>query len=149
MDIKSLFKALALTYRHFFMRKITIQYPEELTPKSLRFRGLPILCRYPNKEERCIGCKLCAAVCPASAIKIETEDITCNEKKKVTKYEIDLFKCIYCGFCVEACPVAAIIESNIDDYCLIKKEGRIITKKELLTIGDYHEENFIDKKDIK
>ena len=71
--LKELFKGLALTGRYMFARKITIQYPEELTPQSDRFRGLHALRRYPNGEERCIACKLCEAVCPALAITIESE----------------------------------------------------------------------------
>ena len=63
--LKELFKGLALTGRYMFERKITIQYPDELTPQSDRFRGLHALRRYPNGEERCIACKLCEAVCPA------------------------------------------------------------------------------------
>ena len=68
-----LMKGLYLTGRHLFKRKITVQYPEEKTPQSHRFRGLHALRRYPNGEERCIACKLCEAVCPATAITIESE----------------------------------------------------------------------------
>ncbi len=68
-----LFKGLGVTGRHFFKKKVTIQFPEEETPRSARFRGLHALRRYPNGEERCIACKLCEAVCPALAITIEAE----------------------------------------------------------------------------
>ena len=71
-----LFKGMALTGRHLFARKITVQFPEEKTPLSPRFRGLHALRRYPNGEERCIACKLCEAVCPALAITIESESAT-------------------------------------------------------------------------
>jgi len=64
-------QGLAVTLRYMFAPKITIQYPEEKTPMSPRFRGLHALRRYPNGEERCIACKLCEAVCPAMAITIE------------------------------------------------------------------------------
>ena len=69
-----LMKGLVVTQTHFFRRKITVQYPEERTPQSNRFRGLHALRRYPNGEERCIACKLCEAVCPALAITIEAEE---------------------------------------------------------------------------
>jgi len=65
-------KGMVLTGRHLFRRKITVQFPEEKTPMSPRFRGLHALRRYPNGEERCIACKLCEAVCPALAITIES-----------------------------------------------------------------------------
>jgi NADH-quinone oxidoreductase subunit I len=66
-------KGLMLTLKYFFKPKITVQFPEEKTPQSPRFRGLHALRRYPNGEERCIACKLCEAVCPAMAITIESE----------------------------------------------------------------------------
>ena len=68
-----LMKGLYLTGKYMFKRKLTVQYPEEKTPQSNRFRGLHALRRYPNGEERCIACKLCEAVCPANAITIESE----------------------------------------------------------------------------
>ncbi|MCK5395945.1 MAG: NADH-quinone oxidoreductase subunit NuoI, partial [Gammaproteobacteria bacterium] len=69
-----LFKGLGVTGRYLFARKITVQYPEEKTPMSPRFRGLHALRRYANGEERCIACKLCEAVCPALAITIDSEE---------------------------------------------------------------------------
>ncbi len=96
-------KGAGVTLYYFFQPKFTINYPEEKTPKSNRFRGLHALRRYPNGEERCIACKLCEAVCPALAITIDStqrEDGT----RRTTRYDIDLFKCIYCGFCEESCP---------------------------------------------
>ena len=66
-------KGLRLTLRKLFAKKVTVQYPEEKTPQSPRFRGLHALRRYPNGEERCIACKLCQAVCPAAAITIESD----------------------------------------------------------------------------
>ncbi len=90
-----------MTARSLFRRKVTINYPEEKTPQSVRFRGLHALRRYPNGEERCIACKLCEAVCPALAITIES-DVSADGTRRTTRYDIDLFKCIYCGFCEEA-----------------------------------------------
>ena len=71
--LTELVKGMRLTGRNLFARKITVQFPEEKTPQSPRFRGLHALRRYPNGEERCIACKLCEAVCPALAITIESE----------------------------------------------------------------------------
>ena len=84
-----LLAGLRVTLSNLFKRKITIQYPEEKTPLSPRFRGLHALRRYPNGEERCIGCKLCEAVCPALAITIETEERE-DKTRRTTRYEICL-----------------------------------------------------------
>lgn len=129
---------LKLTGRHLFSRKITVQFPDEKTPLSPRFRGLHALRRYPNGEERCIACKLCEAVCPALAITIEAEPRE-DGSRRTTKYEIDLFKCIYCGFCEESCPVDAVVETNIHHYHFEKKGQNIMTKDQLLAIGDQYE----------
>ena len=97
-----LLRGLALTGRRFFERKITVQFPEEKTPRSPRFRGLHALRRYPTGEERCIACKLCEAVCPALAIHIESDQRE-DGTRRTTQYDIDLTKCIFCGMCEEAC----------------------------------------------
>ena len=141
--IKSLFfleilKGLKITGKKLSKKPITIQYPEEKTPLSSRFRGLHALRKYPNGEERCIGCKLCEAVCPALAISIDTEQRDDNTRR-TTKYEIDLFKCIYCGFCEEACPVDAIVETRIHEYHMEKPGENIMTKDKLLAIGDKYD----------
>jgi NADH-quinone oxidoreductase subunit I len=130
-----LLKGLSLTGRHLFRHKVTIRYPEEKTPQSPRFRGLHALRRYPNGEERCIGCKLCEAVCPALAITIETEERN-DGTRRTTRYDIDLVKCIFCGFCEEACPVDAIVETRIYEYHGEKRGDLLMTKDRLLAVGD-------------
>lgn len=129
---------LRLTGKYFFARKITVQYPEEKTPMSPRFRGLHALRRYPNGEERCIACKLCEAVCPALAITIESEQ-RADGTRRTTRYDIDLFKCIFCGFCEESCPVDSIVETRIHEYHFEKRGEQIMTKEKLLAIGDKNE----------
>ncbi len=130
-----LMAGMRVTGRHFFRPKITVQYPEEKTPLSTRFRGLHALRRYPNGEERCIACKLCEAVCPALAITIESEQRD-DGTRRTTRYDIDLFKCIYCGFCEEACPVDSIVETRIFEYHFEQRGEHIMTKKMLLELGD-------------
>lgn len=133
-----LFKGLGVTLRVLFKAKVTVQYPEEKTPYSPRFRALHALRRYANGEERCIGCKLCEAVCPALAITIDThqrEDGT----RRTTRYDIDLTKCIFCGFCEEACPVDAIVETHLHEYHGEQNGDLLYTKEMLLAIGDRYE----------
>ena len=133
-----LFKGMALTGKYMFSRSITIQFPEEKTPLSPRFRGLHALRRYENGEERCIACKLCEATCPALAITIES-DVAEDGTRRTTRYDIDLFKCIYCGFCEEACPVDAIVETRIHEYHMEHRGENIMTKDKLLAVGDRYE----------
>ena len=139
-----LFKGLHLTGRYFFAKKITVQYPEEKTPQSNRFRGLHALRRYPNGEERCIACKLCEAVCPALAITIEAGPRAEDGTRRTTRYDIDLFKCIYCGFCEESCPVDAIVETRIFEYHFERRGENIMTKDKLLAMGDKFEKQIAE-----
>ena len=129
---------LRLTGRYLFARKFTVQYPEEKTPQSPRFRGLHALRRYPNGEERCIACKLCEAVCPALAITIESEPRE-DGTRRTTRYDIDLTKCIFCGFCEESCPVDSIVETRIYEYHGEERGDLLMTKEKLLAVGDRHE----------
>ena len=131
-------QGLPLTGRHLFARKITVQFPEEKTPQSPRFRGLHALRRYPNGEERCIACKLCEAVCPALAITIESEQ-RADGTRRTTRYDIDLTKCIFCGFCEESCPVDSIVETRILEYHGEKRGDLYYTKDMLLAVGDRYE----------
>ena len=138
-----LLKGMALTGRNLFSRKITIRFPEEKTPLSPRFRGLHALRRYPNGEERCIACKLCEAVCPASCITIDAaprEDGT----RRTTRYDIDLVKCIYCGFCEESCPVDSIVETDIHEWHFESRNETVYTKPMLLAIGDKYEDRIAE-----
>lgn len=134
-----LLKGLRVTWRQLFSTKVTVQYPEEKTPVSPRFRGIHALRRYPNGEERCIACKLCEAVCPALAITIESEP-RIDGSRRTTLYDIDLFKCVYCGFCEEACPVDAIVLTEMQDYHMEKRGENILNKEKLLAIGDKYED---------
>lgn len=147
-SLSELRSGMKITATEMVNKKITVQYPEEKTPISPRFRGLHALRRYPNGEERCIACKLCEAVCPANAITIESE-MRDDGTRRTTQYDIDLFKCIFCGFCEEACPVDAIVETQIFDYAFVgsregneNKQGQfgsVITKQQLLEVGEKNE----------
>ncbi|MBF0429490.1 MAG: NADH-quinone oxidoreductase subunit NuoI [Magnetococcales bacterium] len=107
--LKELAQGMAVTLRHMFKPHITVQYPEERTPQSPRFRGEHALRRDQAGNERCVACKLCEATCPAQAIYIEIDPLSVAEKRLTRVYNIDETKCIFCGFCQEACPVDAIV----------------------------------------
>lgn len=131
-------RAMMLTGRNLFSRKVTVQYPEEKTPQSPRFRGLHALRRYPSGEERCIACKLCEAVCPACCITIESE-VRDDGTRRTTRYDIDLFKCVYCGFCEEACPTDAVVLTRLYEFSFDRRGSHIIDKEKLLQIGEQKE----------
>lgn len=145
--LKELFKGMSVTGRYMFARKITVQYPEEKTPQSFRFRGLHALRRYPNGEERCIACKLCEAVCPAMAITIECAERE-DGSRRTSRYDIDLNKCIFCGFCEEACPVDAIVETRVFEYHGEKRGDLYYTKSMLLANGDHYESQIAEDREL-
>src|SRR6186713_3394547 len=110
----NILKGMAITFRHIFKKKATINYPEEKRSFSAVFRGLQILNRDEEGRERCTACGLCAVACPAEAITMEgaerlpTEEHLYREEKYAAKYEINMLRCIFCGLCEEACPKDAI-----------------------------------------
>lgn len=133
--LKEIVYGMALTLKYMFKQKVTINYPFEKGPISPRFRGEHALRRYPNGEERCIACKLCEAICPAQAIKIEAEERD-DGSRRTTVYDIDMIKCIYCGLCQEACPVDAIVESPNFEFSTENREELYYNKEKLLANGD-------------
>ena len=139
-SVKSIFliellKGIKLTLKMFFSRKVTVNYPYEKGPLSVRFRGEHALRRYPSGEERCIACKLCEAICPAQAITIEAEPRE-DGSRRASRYDIDMTKCIYCGYCEEACPVDAIVEGPNFEFATETREELMYDKNKLLANGD-------------
>ena len=141
-----LWQGLSVTFRNFFRPAITLNYPEEKAPQSVRFRGLHALRRYPNGEERCIACKLCEAVCPALAITIESEQRE-DGTRRTKRYDIDLTKCIFCGYCEESCPVDSIVETHIFEYHGEQRGDLYMTKEKLLAVGDKYEKEIAANKE--
>ena len=147
LTLVELANGMRLTGKRMFSRKITVQYPEEKTPASPRFRGLHALRRYENGEERCIACKLCEAVCPALAITIEAEP-RADGTRRTTRYDIDLTKCIFCGFCEESCPVDSIVETHHTEYHGERRGDLLYTKEMLLAVGDRYEKDIARAREL-
>jgi len=112
--IPAIMGGMALTLKHFFKKKVTIQYPEQKREFAPVFRGQHVLKRDENGAERCTACGLCAVACPAEAITMTAaerkpgEEALYREEKYASVYEINMLRCIFCGLCEEACPKEAI-----------------------------------------
>src|SRR5215467_2855104 len=131
-------KGMMITIKHFFKRKVTINYPEQTRPFSAVFRGLHILNRDEEGRERCTACGLCAVACPAEAITMEAaerkegEEHLYREEKYAAKYEINMLRCIFCGLCEEACPKDAIYLSETFAPSNFQRQTFIYGKQDLL-----------------
>ncbi|MEW6408959.1 MAG: NADH-quinone oxidoreductase subunit NuoI [Nitrospirota bacterium] len=129
-------KGLTLTLSRFFSRAVTRQYPKEKRPPFFGFRGLHALVRDPQTgKERCVGCGLCAAICPSKCIYVYTSEGE-DHQKVVDRYEIELLRCVYCAFCVEACPFRAIVLTEHYEYSDYSREALYFTKERLLSNWD-------------
>lgn len=130
-------KGLWTTLKSMAEKPVTFQYPEEKRPVKPRFRGRHALHRYENGLEKCIGCALCAAACPADAIFVEAAENTDEERyspgdRYASTYEINMLRCIFCGFCEDACPTEAIILEDNYELTYTDRRSAIYTKESLL-----------------
>ncbi len=125
------------TLKSIFTKPITIQYPEQKRPVRTRFRGRHVLKRYDNGLEKCIGCALCAAACPADAIFVEASANTDEQRfspgeRYASSYEINMLRCIFCGFCEDACPTEAIVLGDNYEMSFVERAKAIYTKDMLI-----------------
>jgi len=133
----SIFRGLFTTLKSMFEKPVTVQYPEEKRPVRTRFRGRHVLRRYDNGLERCIGCALCAAACPADAIFVEAAENTDEQRyspgeRYSSTYEINMLRCIYCGYCEDACPTEAIVLGDNYELSFTDRNASIYTRELLL-----------------
>ena len=137
MIFLALLKGLAITGRHLFRKPMTFNYPNRKRRQADRFRGIHKLQRHPDGLERCVGCGLCAVVCPSEAIYLEaaenTPDLRVSHGERYASfYQIDMLRCIFCGFCEEACPEDAIILGPNWEAASAERDDFIYTKDRLL-----------------
>jgi NADH-quinone oxidoreductase subunit I len=122
-------------------QRVTTQYPQEKRPKPVRLHGRHVLNRYEDGMEKCIGCELCAGVCPARCIYVrgadnDPADPTSPGERYGFIYEINYLRCIHCDLCVEACPTEAITESKLFEFSFTDRQDAIYTKAELVVDDD-------------
>lgn len=130
-------RGFATTIKHVLERPVTIQYPEQERPVRQRFKGRHALKRYDNGLEKCIGCSLCAAACPADAIWVEAAENTDEERyspgeRYAKTYEINMLRCIFCGYCEDACPTEAIVLEHEYRLSFNDRRDAIYTKDMLI-----------------
>ncbi len=131
---------LAITLKHMFGRRVTLEYPEQRPEIPPGYRGVPTLVKDPNGRVKCVACQLCEFVCPPKAIRIAPHEIppeapTAHVEKEPDQFDIDMLRCIYCGLCEEVCPEEAIILQNVYSLSGYSRGELVNNKEALLKLG--------------
>ena len=142
MAVVDSLKGFGVTFRHLFRKPVTQQFPDYKRPVYPRFRGRHRLHRHPNGLEKCIGCSLCAAACPADCIRVvaaenDPEHRVSAGERYARIYEINMIRCIFCGYCEEACPVDAIRLGPEYELADFDRADFVYTKEMLLDPEKY------------
>ena len=146
------FRGFAVTFRKMFEKRVTTPYPKEKRDKPVRFHGRHVLTRYDDGMEKCIGCELCAGVCPAQCIYVRGADnpedspVSPGERYGFV-YEINYLRCIHCDLCVEACPTEAITETNLFEFSFTTRADAVYTRDELLVDAETGQPNHLPWED--
>lgn len=128
--ITPIIKGLGITFKHLFLKPVTLQYPNERPKVAARYRGLQGL-KVSHSRAKCVACYLCPTVCPAKCITVEAGE-DADHNKFAARYEIDILRCIFCGYCVEACPVDALKMTGEFELANYKRSDFIYSKDRLL-----------------
>jgi NADH-quinone oxidoreductase subunit I len=135
-QIYVMLKGLFIVLKYAFKKPVTVKYPEVKRKLPMRSRGRHYLTKWEDGLERCVGCELCAIVCPSQAIYVKPaankpEDPHSHGERYAEDFQINMIRCIYCGYCEEACPTGAIILSNEFELSGYTRQSLIFTKEKL------------------
>ncbi|KPJ60346.1 MAG: hypothetical protein AMJ46_07180 [Latescibacteria bacterium DG_63] len=138
--VLAILRGLWLTISHVFKRPVTVFYPERKRDVNPRFRGLLALSLDEEGFEKCVGCGLCARICPSCAIVVDAAETSEDEpysraERYAKNYVIDIGRCIFCGYCVDACPTEALSMTPRYEMADYERENFLFTKSRLLANG--------------
>lgn len=147
-------KGMAITLKHLFSKKITVQYPEVKPKVASNYRGMPVLVKDQHDRVKCVACQMCEFVCPPKAIKIvpgfrKAGGSDEHVEKEPERFDLDALRCIYCGLCQEACPEEAIFLQDIFAVTGYSREEMIIPKERLLQLGGVRQDNILKWDKVK
>ena len=149
--LPALLRGLIVTFRHFFRKNVTIQYPDQKHIPPEGYRGLHRLNKFPEGRIKCVACEMCSAACPADCIHIIPGPSPWDEGKEryPVQFDIDLLRCIFCGFCEMACPEEAIELTEIYDFSDYTRDDLVIDKEGLLEVYDLtKDQNYYAKNNL-